>query len=661
MRLIRLLIGMVLVFVLVFIAGLFLVPGEKIAQVAADEIERRTGREVQIGGEARFTLWPNLGVTVDTLRIANADWSENGPMFQAKSVTIGVDAAALIRRDIKIRALHADAPEILLERNDQGTGNWELSPVTASAAGSATGSAPAAQSAPVSQPASRGVPQFTLDRAEIADASVYFIDRQAGTELSQRGIDLVLTYPEAGGAADIDLTLRPAGEPVRLTGTLADPMALAGGEITGVSLSIDLPGGEASFEGRASITPEAQGALNLIVSDTAAFAGALGQVPPALPEGLGRDLSLTSQITLTRDGRLSLRDGSVRSGSNSATLAADVTTGGDRPRLNAQVNAGPLDLSAIASGTQASGGSSAGAAQAGWSTAPIDASALGLIDGEIALTAPSIDLGTTQLGTTRVLITIDRSRAVASLREVQVFGGKVVGEFVANNRNGLSVGGDMRAEGIALNQALTELAGVSRFTGDASARVKFLATGQSVAALMNSLSGDGGVQTGKGTIDGIDLDRLFRGGDPTGGTTIFDATNATFTLTDGNLRNDDLLMKLGGIEARGTGRIGLGPQDIDYLFTPISLTARDGRGLALPVLIRGPWAGPKISVDLEKAIELNAAEERKALETQVREKVKAKVEQELGITQQEGESAEDAVRRTIEEEAKKGLLKLLNR
>ncbi|MEC9311678.1 MAG: AsmA family protein, partial [Pseudomonadota bacterium] len=122
-----------------------------------------------------------------------------------------------------------------------------------------------------------------------------------------------------------------------------------------------------------------------------------------------------------------------------------------------------------------------------------------------------------------------------------------------------------------------------------------------------------------------------------------------------------LLMKLAGIEARGEGRVDLGKQMIDYRFKPVSLKARDGRGLALPVLIRGPWAKPRISVDVEKAIELNAAEEKKELENRVREKVKAKVESELGITQQEGESAEDALRRKLEDEAKKGLLKLLNR
>lgn len=651
MRLLRLLIGAILVFALLVVGGLFLLPGDRIARLAADELTRRTGREVRIAGEANVTLWPDLGVTVGALSIANADWSDNGPLFQAKSVTIGVDAAALIRKDIRIRALHADNPQILLERNAQGVANWDLAPKPAPGSAPAT-PAPAAAATPAAP-----VPAFTLDRAEITDAAIFFVDRQAGTEVNQRGIDLILAYPRANGPADIDLTLRPAGEPIRLTGTLADPVALAGSAVSDVTLDIKAPGATGRFDGRVSLRPEVQGQIALDSSDTATLARALGQAIAPLPRGLGRDLKLNGALTLTRDGALALRDTLVTSGPNTLAVAADLATGGARPRLTAQLVTEALDLTSLGGDSTGTGPAPAGTPATGWSTAPIDASALGLLDAEVSLSAKTIALGTTTLGTTRALITVDRARAVASLREVQAFGGTLTGEFVANNRNGLSVGGDLQASAIALQQMLSELAGITRFTGDASARLQFLGVGQSLAAIMNSLSGEGRIDTGRGTIEGIDLDRLFRGGDPTGGTTIFDATTATFGIAEGVLSNRDLLMKLAGIEARGDGTIGLGKQQIDYLFTPVSLKARDGRGLALPVRIRGAWADPKITVDVEKAIELNAAEEK----AKVEQKVKDEVAKKLGIEQQQGESAEDALKRKLEEEAKKGLLKLLNR
>ncbi|MGI3168658.1 AsmA family protein [Pseudooceanicola sp. C21-150M6] len=648
MRLIRLLIGMVIVFVAVLAAGLFLLPGDRIAQLAADELSRRTGRAVTVGGDAHISFWPELGVTVDALSIANADWSENGPMFQAKSVTIGVDARGLINRDIHIRALRADAPQILLERRKDGTPNWELS--LSSPAPSQTAqpeaSAPAASTTPTA---------FTLDRAEITGASIFYIDRQSGTEITQRDIDLVLTFPDVKGPADIDLTLRPVGQPIRLTGEIADPMALVATKISTLHLNIEAPGGTASFDGRASLKPEAQGDLVLDLSDTARFAAALGRPDPALPAGLGRDARVSGQITYTSDGRLSLRQGAFRSGPNAGTIAADVVTTGDRPRINAQISAEALDLTALNSG------GSPAPAETGWSPAPIDASALGLADAEISLVAPSIDLGLTKLGTTRLVLTVDRARAVATIREVQAFGGTLSGELVANNRNGLSVAGDLTAQSIALKNALTDLAGITRFTGEAGAKLKFLGAGQTLAAIMSSLSGEGSINTGSGTIEGIDLDRMFRTGDVSGGTTIFDSTALSYSIAQGVVSNSDLLMKLAGIEARGEGRIDLGQQSLDYLFTPVSLKARDGRGIAIPVRIRGAWASPKISLDVEKAIQLNAAEEKKQLEEKVKQKVKDEVSEKLGITQQEGETAEDAVKRTIGEEAAKGLLKLFNK
>jgi AsmA protein len=654
MRLIKLLFGLVVVFVLVLVAGLLLLPGDRIASMAADELSRRTGRDVQIAGDANISFWPELGVTVGALRIANADWSENGPLFQAQSVTIGVDAAALIGGDIKIRGLRAEGPEILLERNEDGVGNWEIAFGNGGETVAGTSdSAPAASSSePAAPPASR-LSAFTLDEAKITGASVYLLDRQAGTEFSLRNIDLALAYPRAGGPADVTLTLRPNGEPITLDGQVQNPLVLADGRISPVVMDVTAPGAKGRFEGRASILPEAQGSLSLDVTDTGKLAVALRQANPGLPAGLGRDVKLTTQLTLTRDGQLALREGQITSGTNKATLAADLDTSGARPRLNAQLVANALDLSALTSGPAASGNAAAPAA-AGWSTAPIDASALGLMDAEIALTAPSVKTGITDLGTTRILITIDRARAVASLREVQAFGGTLTGELVANNRSGLSVGGKINASTIALQKALTDLAGITRFTGDASANLSFLGVGQNMAAIMNSLSGDGSLSTGRGTIEGIDLDKLFRSGDVTGGTTIFEETTASFSMQDGVVSNDDLRMKLSLIEATGEGKIGLGQQNIDYLFTPIAAQARDGRGLALPVTIRGPWAKPKISVDLEKAIQLNAAEERKQLE----EKAKQEIGKKLGVEIQEGERPEDALKRKLEEEAKRGLLNL---
>ena len=105
-------------------------------------------------------------------------------------------------------------------------------------------------------------------------------DRLTARDIPWGVIDLILAYPRANGPADIDLTLRPAGEPIRLTGTLADPVALAGSAVSDVTLDIKAPGATGRFDGRVSLRPEVQGMIALDSSDTATLARALGRRAP---------------------------------------------------------------------------------------------------------------------------------------------------------------------------------------------------------------------------------------------------------------------------------------------------------------------------------------------------------------------------------------------
>ena len=88
------------------------------------------------------------------------------------------------------------------------------------------------------------------------------------------------------------------------------------------------------------------------------------------------------------------------------------------------------------------------------------------------------------------------------------------------------------------------------------------------------------------------------------------------------------------------------------------------------MLIKGSWANPKFSLDLQAIADEKLAEQKAALEAQAEAKrveleaaAKAKLESELGVVQQEGESLEDAARRRINEavdaEAQRALQNLL--
>ncbi|MEI4234639.1 AsmA family protein [Roseovarius sp. D22-M7] len=649
MRWIFRLIGAVVVMAAIALGALALLPSGRIAQIAADQLTRATGRAVTLSGDTTLSLYPILGVSTGAVEVANADWSEAGPMLRAESLKIGVAPLPLLRGEIRITGLEIAEPRIRLERAADGRVNWNLG---------VDGVAPSGQSDGAGPATSRRL-ALTLDRALIRGASLSYIDHGQGSVHEIRDMDFDLRWPDYEGRATFKAVLRQVEVPVTVTGHVDRLGAFLDGTVTPVAASIDGPRGRAAFDGRAGVAPQAQGQLDLDMTDTGAFMAALGLGEVAMPEGLGRRAEGRAGVTLTEAMQISVREMALDLGRNAISGAADIDLSGAVPRVDAQLKAGALDLSSLAGGS-GGGGGGGGDGNDGWSRAPIDASALGLANGEVVLSADSIDLGDLSLGASRLAITVERSRAVVGLREMRAYGGQVSGQVVANNRSGLSVGGDLTAEGIDLERFLADVMNITRFSAPGSGAVQFLGVGQSVHAIMNSLSGEGRIGTGRGVISGLDLDRLMRSGDVTGGTTVFDEMTASFTMEDGNLYNRDLVMRLPLARATGSGRIGLGARDIDYLFTPALLDGETTRGVAIPVRIRGVWADPRITPDLEKAIEINLGEEREKLESEAEQRLDREIRERLDLEAREGQSLEDALRDKLEDGANRALRKLFD-
>lgn len=645
--------GLVLLFIVVAIGALFLIPADRIARVATEQLSTITGRDVAIKGDVGMTFFPVLGVRASGLEVGNAEWSEQGAMLTAENAAIGVDAMALLSGEIKITNIEATSPTIRLEQKLDGRASWEF-----------TDASGEAQIETETSP-DREAQAISIQSLTVTNATFVY-DAEGSDLVSYSGVDLTLDWPERLGPAQIDATLRPAGTPVQVAATIDTFAGFIAGQVQPVDVVVSSDRARVALKGRASTAGEVAVNVSMDVPNTDAFFKALGLPAPGLPRGLGQAIDLKTDLTLTADRRLSLRNMVADLGGNAIQGAADISLNGV-PQVNAQLDAGALDLSGLTGGESASGGGGSEATPDGWSKDRIDASGLAGFNGEIALRAASIDLGQFKLGQTRSLLTNDNSRMVFELREVQAYEGVVTGQFVINNRNGLSVGGKMVANEIGMQPLLQDAAGIDRVTGAAAMELSFLGVGETLDTIMNSLSGDGAIKVGSGKILGIDLDRLMKTGQGSGGTTIFDALTASYTMKGGQLYNDDLLLALRSFEARGAGRVGIGPQDIDYLFTPVALKVNEGKGLAIPVRIEGPWSSPRIRPDLEAALDLNLEAEKEKLKAKAEEelkaaeaKAKAKVAEKLGVSSESGQSLEDAAKQKLENEVKRGLRSLFD-
>ena len=658
MRWIVRLIVLLVVIVGVAVGALFVVPADRIASLATSQFESATGRALTITGGVRPSLWPVMGARIDGVTLANVAGSDAGPMLSAESVDLGVDLSALVGGSVVVRRFEARSPRIVLERDAQGRGNWMFEGL---GSGAAT-SDPAA---------SGGLPPISLDQAIIENATLRYIDHGTGTDITLQGITLELSMPEVGGAARLRVAARRGGQDARISvelGSVAD--LLAGGVVT-VAATATTDGASVGFTGRAGLEPlAAEGRLSVEGSQLApllAFAGISG--PEPLPAG-ALPLTLGGQVTLAPAGSVHLREGVLGFGANRLRLALDLTTAGERLNLSGEIAADSLDLRAFTTGGEAA------PAAPGWPTTRIDASALGLLDARVALTTGPVQTGFADLDALRGLLTIDRARGVLALSEVRAFEGVLTGEVVANNRSGLSVGGNLQLRNVNLLPLLRQTAGFERLSGTAALDLRFLGSGASVDAIMRSLEGQGRLDLGAGEIRGFDLAGMLSNLDPSyvgaGNSTIYNSITGGFTMQGGVLRNEDLRLEAALLGVGGTGTVDLGAQVLDYRVTPEAMrNAETGAALRVPLLITGPWSAPRFRLDLAGLAETRVAEERERLEARAREevqrletearaRVEAEIQQRLNLPAAEGQAADGAAPLSIEDRARNELLRLLS-
>lgn len=649
MRLIKALVAVVSGLIVLVLLALFLIPTQRIAQIAAQQFEAATGRSLIIAGDVSPSFYPVIGASAEQVSISNADWAGDTPLLRAERMEIGLDLAALIRGDIQIERVILQAPMLDLRRNAQGQGNWEFDRARA------TPDSPA----PDTETDDRRPRQVSLALAQIENGQMRFRDDGAQTDLTLDALAAELRLPALAGPATLSGTARLNGQPLALSAQVTNAQSFLSGTVTALTLEGRLAGAEFAFDGRAGLENlTAEGRARADIPALRPLMQALGTQGDEM-DATYLPLGFQGQVTRTADGALYAREARLRAGGLRLSGAADLTPGRARPMLRGQFSGDVIDL------RSADGGSGAAAGPQGWSRARIDASALGLVDAEIGLTLAGLRTDAVTLGATRLGVSIDNARAVADIHDAALFGGRLSGQLVANNRAGLSVRADLRARNIALLPLLTELADFRRLQGNADIDINLLGVGNSVDAIMNSLRGDGAIRFDQGEIIGLDLAGMLRNLDLSymgeGTRTVYDSITGSFTVQDGVLRNDDLRLSASRLSVTGRGSVGIGARNLDYRIVPVALRGEDEELLRVPLMITGPWAEPRFRLDLEalareqlrleqERLEDIAREEARRLEERARREAAERLERELGVEREEDERLEDTLRRGVEEE-----------
>lgn len=586
----------VLIVTIAIVSVPLLISGEFATAQLRTGVERATGRKLTLLKPPRLKLWPDLKLEVAGVTLSNPPGMFDGTTISAKTLQIQVSVTELLSRQISFDGMTLVGPRINLVVDKQGNANWNFSKDGKVAEPSGDADTATTDSVP-------------LAPIRIEDGEIVYADERTGSVFKATGVNVIVSMVNAQAPIDVKGSVVWNGQRMDLQVFARSPTRLA----TGGS-PIDLAIQSAH--------------LNVAVSGLARLGDGLnlaGTVEVSSPDL--RKLAQWADFQIT--GEAGLKQFSATAGIdlvgqtlklNKATIAMDgmnaqgnvvLALAGKRPRITAGLGLDRLDTN-IYTGRQSS---AAATARNDWNDAALDFSSLKSLDAKLRLRTAGIVYGDVKFGETLLDVDLASGKLQANLKKITLYGSTATGELSLDGAASMpALAGTFTASGLDALALLKDFEGTSRFEGKLATTLNLSASGRSQRELVSTLAGTAQFRLTDGTIRGIDMARMVRavqnavlgGWDKTDNAgTEFSSLSAGFQIADGIGTNSDLNLTGPLVRVTGTGTVDLLRKRLNYKVTPSAASGPGGEftGLAVPVIVQGPWASPKVYPDVQGILE----------------------------------------------------------
>jgi len=260
---------------------------------------------------------------------------------------------------------------------------------------------------------------------------------------------------------------------------------------------------------------------------------------------------------------------------------------------------------------------------------------------------------------------VKNGQASLSPLSVNLYDGNVYLDAWVNEANGKnSYKANTNVKDITLLPLLNDAAQLDILSGKANLTLTANGQGLTATKIQQGINAKGNFKILDGEIYGINLSeklRVFKAKlkgqtlpeDKRVKKTDFASLQGDFTVKQGIVNNQKLLMLSPVMRLDGTGTVDTLQQKLDYKLgiTPLSKTTEstsytDLGGVTIPLLITGPFADPSIKLDTDSALKAQLAANKKALE----EKAKAELKRQQAKLKEK--SAEE-IKEKLQEQLKK--------
>ena len=598
----------VLVLMLAAVVALapMLIPASQYKSTIETAASEALGREVTIGDDLSFTIFPQTAFRVSDLTIANAEGFPGGPLVSMEEAEIGVRLAPVIQRKVEIKTFVLRKPTLNLARSPDGLVNWNL----------ARADAPDAQP---NETATPPVKELSLGDVRIVDGAATYTDQQTGKTYALDAINLAARLSSLDEPFTMEGDMNFQGAPASVDIIMTTPRAFL--DKTESNLKLDLALGETT----------AGADLRLESGDAFAYSGPVSLNAPDLPalaalfdapleDAPGFDRLVMSGEAAGDGEKVKIAGSKIAFDAIDATGDLTLDLSGAKPKATGSLSTDALDLRPYMPPPAA-----AGAGFPAWSQAKLDFTSLRNVDANLSIAASKIFLNDLKIDQTRMKLTIENGRLVADIPEIAMYGGDGSGRLVVNARQATpSLSGVFNLGAVNAEPFTIDLMKMDRLLGLGSFNVEFIASGASQAAIMRSIDGKGGFDLADGAIKGVNIAKFARAiADLSSGvnpatianalstatgpdeTTDYSKMLSNFTVENGLLSTRDISLAGPFLTMRGGGSVNLAQQTVDLRLSPRATTTADGEGgraFSIPMRVTGTFSAPKVGIDAESLV-----------------------------------------------------------
>jgi AsmA protein len=529
--------ALIVIVVLLMVVGL---PSGFLTSAIQDRVERATGYHLTIAGSTKISLWPSLNVSISDLTLQDPKDRDGSNRITIENLQVDMTLASAWSGHPHITELVVTKPvfyvPLLRER---------LRPT-----------------APANKAAGLDPDEVTIERITISNGAIAFSNARDHVDNRIDGIAGLATI-------DADRNIKFAG------------IARAGDHPLKFDIKAAVPSGPVERQNiPIEATFEAPGLLNG---------------------------PLTSKAEVRMNGSVAMINGlsgTLGDGAFNGWASVDLSS---KPLVKLDLDFQRLDIPMSKSVEDAG--------RPGWSDRPFDLTALNYVDAQARISAAQIDLGEARFAPAAIEAALAGGVLKASVSNLGVYGGQASGEVIVDASSG-SPNYAMHCDlvGVRALPLLSSLAEFDKIDGKMQAKIAAKSGGASQHAIMSNMSGTAFVIFQDGQIRGLNIAQMIR--NLTASTlsgwqeqkeqgTDLTQLSASFKIDHGQATTTDLNLVGPLVKVTGAGTIDLGTKQIGFRVEPQIVMTTEGQGRAadpvgfgIPVILSGPWSGPKIYPDM---------------------------------------------------------------